>query len=128
MVRQRITLTNGKKVANFSSPHSFRFEDGSVLPAITNDDSDRLKVTFNEREVGDRGDVELTFVLSAAVWHEVAYWQKQHLINKVDVVFCPLPMINALYAAGYDVQHSPFRSIRVIDRISKLISITKQCL
>ena len=69
MKRHITTLTNGKKVANFSSPHEFKFTDGSILPAV----SDELAETY------------------------------------------------------YDLKNSPFRSVRIEDRIKKLVSIHKQC-
>ena len=53
MAREIITLSNGKKVANFSSPHPFTFTDGSVIPAVSNEESERLKVTFIETEHQD---------------------------------------------------------------------------
>jgi hypothetical protein len=151
MAREIITLSNGKKVANFSSPHPFTFTDGSVVPAVSNDESLRLKVTFNE-EVDESGDVELTFTLSEQVLNEMMYWLKRHTLGLVDVVFCPLPMITAIKDAeanydgvgdmpdllwiiekygiwdSYKLKHSPFRAVRMEDRIKKLVSIEKQCI
>lgn len=151
MSRSIITLSNGKKVANFSSPHSFTFTDGSVIPAVSNEESVRLKVNFNEKVDAD-GDVELSFTLSEQVLNEMMYWLKRHSRGLVDVVFCPLPMITAIKdaAADYDgvsdlpdllwiiedysngnshlLKDSPFRAIRMEDRIKKLVSIEKQCI
>jgi len=122
-----IELTSGKKVANFSSPHSFTFTDGTVLPAVTAEDAERLKVTFHEN-IDSNGDVELSFSLSSAVMAEVYYWQKNYKEGLVDVVFIPLPMLTALREANYNVKNSPFRVVRIEDRIRKLVSCTKQCL
>lgn len=168
MAREIITLSNGKKVANFSSPHSFTFTDGSEIPAVDAEESVRLKVTFNE-DVDEDGDVKLSFTLSDAVIKEMEYWMNMYTDNKVDVVFCPLPMITAIkeeilefdkeysrmelqaeipgglpvweldqyferyspkvYDAGvYNLKASPFRAVRMEDRIEKLLSIEKQCL
>ena len=151
MAREIITLSNGKKVANFSSPHPFTFTDGSVIPAVSNEESVRLKVNFNETVHTD-GDVELSFTLSDQVLNEMTYWLKRHSHGLVDVVFCPLPMITAIKdaMANYDgvsdlpdvlwtieaygiwnshtLKHSPFRAIRMEDRIKKLVSIEKQCI
>ena len=151
MSRSIITLSNGKKVANFSSPHSFTFTDGSVIPAVSNEESVRLKVNFNEKVDAD-GDVELSFTLSEQVLNEMMYWLKRHSRGLVDVVFCPLPMITAIKdaIADYDgvsdlpdllwiiedysngnshlLKDSPFRAIRMEDRIKKLVSIEKQCI
>ena len=168
MAREIITLSNGKRVANFSSPHSFTFTDGSEIPAVDAEESVRLKVTFNE-DVDEDGDVKLHFTLSDAVLGEMKYWMKLWINKEVDVVFCCLPMITAIkqeilefdkeyarmevqaeipggaqfweldqfferykprvYDAGlFDLKESPFRAVRMEDRIKKLLSIEKQCL
>ena len=123
-----ITLSNGKKVGNFSSPHSFTFEDGSVLPAVSNEESNRLKVNFIET-VDEDGDVILNFTLSKEVWDEMSKWATLFDEGKVQVVFCPLPMITALKAELESlIKNTPFRGIRIEDRIKKLVSIHKQCI
>ena len=151
MSRSIITLSNGKKVANFSSPHPFTFTDGSVIPAVSDEESVRLKVNFNEK-IDTDGDVELSFTLSDEVLMEMTYWLKRYSRGLVDVVFCPLPMITAIkdamadYDGVYDLpdvlwtieaygnsnshllKDSPFRAIRMEDRIKKLVSIEKQCI
>lgn len=122
------TLSNGKKVANFSSPHDFTFTDGTVLPKVSNYVSNRLKVNFNESVDENNGDVELSFSLSDDVWSEMYLWEYLHAIKMVDVVYCPLPMITAIKNTNYQLKKSPFRAIRMEDRIKKLVSIEKQCL
>ena len=172
MAREIITLSNGKKVANFSSPHPFTFTDGSVIPAVSDEESERLKVTFIEDEHQDEsGDISLRFELSTDVMFEMRYWVAMYNVGYVDVVFCPLPMITAIKevqdwaSRNYDEWHnydhhspsltqeqepllpellgilvsqrdqcggsvktSPFRAIRMEDRIKKLVSIDKQCI
>jgi len=171
MAREIITLSNGKKVANFSSPHPFTFTDGSVIPAVSNEESERLKVNFIETEHPDEsGDISLRFELSKDVMFEMMYWVAMYNVGYVDVVFCPLPMITAIkevennhdddwneYHHHYDhmtdddsqkpwtpqvltilvsqrddyqqrLKTSPFRAIRMEDRIKKLVSIDKQCI
>jgi hypothetical protein len=123
-----VTLSNNKRVANFSSPHPFTFEDGTILPAVSAEESERLSVRFTEEHINTLGDIKLSFSLTRDVINEMILWEKLALNNEVDTVFCPLPMITAMYAAGYEVLFTPFRSIRMTDRVSKLASITKQCL
>ena len=96
-----ITLSNGKKVANFSSPHPFTFTDGSILPAVSPSEAKRLKVTFIEEELpGD--DIKLSFELSDSVLAEMDKWVRMKHNDEVHVVFCPLPMITAIKAhPGY---------------------------
>jgi hypothetical protein len=122
-----ITLSNGKKVANFSSPHPFTFEDGTILPPVSNDEAERLKIDFIEN-VDDDGDVSLTFELGSDVIQDMGFWEELHQSGVVDIVFCPLPMITAMHVQGIDVKVSPFRAVRIQDRIKKLVSINKQCL
>jgi len=122
-----ITLTNGKIVGNFSSPHNFTFTDGSILPAVTEEKSIKLQVTFIE-VIDNDGDVTLDFDLSKDVLKEIAVWELWKDMGVIDIVFCPLPMIKALYKRHYDVKATPFRTIRMEDRIKKLVSIEKQCL
>lgn len=126
-----VTLSNGKRVANFSSPHEFVYEDGTILPAVSNELSNKLKVTFTEIPMGE-GDIILKFSLSEDLQQQMLKYFELYNNSEVDVVVCPLPMITALkedsrYGMDY-LYHSPFRSIRIEDRIKKLVSIHKQCL
>ena len=128
-MRTIIKLSNGKRVANFSSPHSFIFEDGRILPAVSNKEAERLRVTFHEEQLTKSGDITLTFDLSEAVKEEMRYWEQMHYNNEVDVVFCPFPMIqaiNQIYTTGK--LSMPFRSVYRDGRVDKKISITKQCI
>ena len=122
-----VTLSNGKKVANFSSPHPFTFEDGNILPAVPNEYAEKYKIDFKETEHLN-GDIELSFGLTNDVRDLMRSWEILWVSDMVDVVFCPLPMIVAMRDAGMDVVNSPFRAIRITDRINKLASISKQCI
>jgi hypothetical protein len=126
--RQIIELSNGKLVANFSSPHAFNFTDGNILPAKSESESERLKVNFHE-DIDEDGDVVLSFSLSDEVCVEIVYWQEKFLNKEVNVVFCPLPMITAMKQDLFqNIKTTPFRAVRIEDRINKLVSIEKQCL
>lgn len=128
LLKRIVTLSNGKRVANFSSPHDFVFEDGTVLPAVSNEEAERLKVNFEEIDLGD-GDIELRFTLSETVYKEMDKWRVLHEVGDVDIVFCPLPMIVAM-REFYDIfyiKNTPFRAIRMVSRLDKNISISKQC-
>ncbi len=123
-----VTLSNGKKVANFSSPHDFIFEDESVLPKVSAEEAERLKVNFIEKELNN-GDIELSFSLSDVVFAQMTKWIDMHRKGEVDVVFCPLPMISCIKETyGPQARLYPFRSIRIEDRVKKLVSIHKQCI
>lgn len=123
-----IKLSNNKLVANFSSPHHFIFEDGNILPAVSNDEAIRLSVDFIEQKVNNKGDVKLDFGLSTQVWDELRKWKSKWETGEVHIVYIPLPMLEALHKFEYDVVNSPFRSVRIEDRLKKEISIYKQCI
>jgi hypothetical protein len=120
-----VRLSNQLLVGNFSSPHDFTF-----------DDSMRLKVNFNETVLDDKiirhhensqyiSTVRLDFTLSEEVKWEMEMWYKMFKHNDVDIVLCPLPMIQALTQEGYTsgwLINSPFRAVRMKDRILKTVS------
>ena len=130
-------LSNQLIVGNFSSPHPFTFDDGSVLSAVSDYDSERLKVTFTETIIRDEhkfrklhsdvSTVQLKFTLNEEIENEMKEWLKMWEHNDVDIVLCPLPMIQALQQ-GHEsnfmsLLNSPFRAVRMKDRIKKLSSI-----
>lgn len=125
---QILSLSNGKRVANFSSPHPFTFTDGSVLPAVSNELAKLLEVDFHEEDQFGNGDVSLSFSLSGLVKERVEMWDREFQEGNGDVVFVPLPMLTALREYGINIRVSPFRAIRIEDRINKLVSINKQCI
>jgi len=119
-----VRLSNQLLVGNFSSPHAFTFDDGTVLDAVSDYDSMRLKVNFNETVVDDNlakkyKTIELDFTLSDEVYREMEVWQKMWEHNDVDIVLCPLPMIQALEVG---LLMTPFRAVRMKDRIAKTVS------
>ena len=130
-------LRNGVKVANFSSPHSFTFDDGTILDAVSDKTSTMLKIDFNEKlmilETGQSFDtIMLTFGLSNVVKDKIRLWVEKYIKGDVDVVLVPLPMITAMRQSGeWDNDKlllSPFRSIRIEDRTKKVISSKKFCI
>lgn len=130
-----VTLSNGLKVGNFSSPHPFTFVDGSVLPAVSNEEAEKYKILFYEVPVyGAEYTYGLSFELSQDVLPRMSIFYNMYLNKKVDFVLCPLPMIKAIKdAINYkqpeldfnDIRKSPFRCVRMEDRIKKLASIDK---
>lgn len=142
LLSRLIVLSNGVSVANFSSPHTFEFEDGNVLPAVPNEEAQRLKVTIlrhvMKRRNGDQitNDVRMTFTLSDEVLIEMGEWIRavHHLPNVVIIV--PLMHLQAMgdmrYVSKYPfdlVGHISriFRSIVRTDRVKPEISISEFC-
>ena len=66
-------------------------------------------------------DVSLSFELSEEVYNEIDIWQKMWQHNDVDIVLCPLPMIQAL-KKELIIKDTPFRAVRMKDRIKKTVS------
>lgn len=137
-----IELKNGLRVGNFSSPHDFKFDDGSILPAVSDKDAERLKVNFIETEIPaniheDLGIklISLDFKLSDEVIDRMSEWETFQKDGFVDVVLIPLPMLTAmkndtdrLFTNTEILLQSPFRCIRIEDRINKLVSSSKFCI
>ena len=130
-----IKLTNGLRIANFSSPHPFTFTDGSILPEVSIEEAERLKIDFIEKPYKNMtangvnyNDIELSFELSDEVLNEVGRWNEKFRNRLVDIVLCPLPMITALKNDEVLLQATPFRAVRMGDRIKKLAEIDKFCI
>lgn len=128
------TLSNGLRVANFSSPHPFTFTDGTVIPAVEDEKAINLMLDVEESSIPQRNSrfktVELDWSLSEPVADEIDYWFTFFAMKKVDVVIVPLPVMVALRNIWNikDILKSPFRVIRVANRITKAIHINKFCM
>ena len=130
-----VTLTNGLRVANFSSPHPFNFEDGSVLEAC---DPVRVAAGALEREEETRPwgykdgifAVVPKFSLSEQVFTLLLQLQQD---DDVDIVLIPFPVLEALRNARQDGGQtllealSKVGTICVKDRLTKAIYINRFC-
>jgi len=139
-----VTLKNGLRIGNFSSPHDFKFTDGTILKAVSNETAENLKVTFNEVSEPKSSqqpngnfktwwDVALDFKLTNAIRSEIDIWSSIQDSRMVDIVLIPLPMLTAMKTDNrlieiYELRHLPFRCIRIEDRINKLVSTEKFCI
>ena len=127
-------LTNGLRVANFSSPHPFTFTDGTVIPSVELELAGRLMLEVVEHSIPQRNSrfrtVLLDWTLSERVSDEIDYWYTFFAMKKVDIVIVPLPVMTALRKVWDQkkILKSPFRVIRVADRITKVIHIDKFCI
>ena len=133
-----ITLSNGLKVANFSSPHTFTFTDGSVLPArdhvfsrfMSLDDGETIE-SVNVSKKCIYTNVSVHWKLTAAIEIELLRWMREYHMNNIDIVIVPLPVLSAMKTTRWSKQNiinSPFRVVRVADRITKEIHINKFCI
>jgi|APSaa5957512535_1039671.scaffolds.fasta_scaffold02528_7 hypothetical protein len=139
-----VTLTNGLRVGNFSSPHDFIFTDGTILNAVSNETAENLKVNFHEVTEPNSSqqpngnykgwwDVALDFHLTPEIRSEIDQWVDIQSKKQVDIVLIPLPMLTAMKNDNrlhtfYELKRLPFRCIRIEDRINKLVSTEKFCI
>lgn len=136
-----VTLSNNLIVCNFSSPHTFLFEDGSVLAACSPERSKRLSleaveqemdhVVYNDRSVIGVKDIELKFLLTMPVIQELIAMAADAKSGAYDIVLVPLPVMQAMksqFTQPDYIKNSPFRCIRSADRVKKTVCISKFCL
>lgn len=136
-----IKLTNGLVVANYSSPHSFRFKDGSVLKACSDE---RATLTMLEKEKIDRRSVStesnvkyikqrVTFKLTWFVEEDIEKILTIHRNGKLpwDVIITPLPVMTALREANYVTYGLPFVTGTLLEtgdgRVNKILHIDEFC-
>jgi hypothetical protein len=130
-----ITLKNGLRVANFSSPHSFKFTTGEVLPACSAERATALMLTAVEKEtVQDKWtDIHLEFQMSDNVAKELDRVDGFEVKSDLDVILVPLPVRQAI---GWFCKIYPERArgvwmktrcIRVADRVTKQIHPDRFC-
>ena len=120
-----ITLTNGLRIANFSSPHPFNFEDGSVLPACDPERVKRGSLDVTEEEfcgIKSTIDIKITFSISESV----AEMLEEAQSSEADVVLVPFPVLNAMRDEGRNL--GKFRVVRIKDRQTKEVHIDRFCI
>jgi len=122
-----VTLTNGLVVGNFSSPHTFTFTDGSVLPACSSERATLAALQAVEKDVsGKRArwtDIKIDFELS-----EQTEWALHEAAKEpVDIIIVPRVVRDAMAAKGRDIRKTKFRTIRMADRVKKVAFADKFC-
>lgn len=119
-----VTLNNGLTIANFNSPHDFIFEDGSVLKAVSDEIAKETELVSKDVLIfnGRFYNVRKNFIMSVACEKRI---EESNNLN-VDVILAPLPVIQAMKDEG--IPTGRFRTILVVDRVKKIISIDKFCL
>jgi hypothetical protein len=122
-----VTLTNGVRVANFSSPHPFTFTDGTVLPACSAERAQASKLEAIETETPHPTcsgvvDLQLDWKITSYIVREL---HKLDRNENVDIVLVPFPVMTALKNAGMPLGKA--RVIRNADRVKKEIHIDKFC-
>lgn len=133
-----ITLSNGLRIANFSSPHDFQFEDGTILKACSKERAEFYKVEFIE-------DSKLQWINNIEIHNiRLSFDLSDHLIkeiynimdnyeeeNKYDIILIAMPMLVAIkenpYLKHINIEDSPFRVIKMKSRTEKVLRIDQFC-
>lgn len=120
-----VTLKNGVRVANFSSPHPFTFDDGTVLPACSPERARSLILEQAELSMQRVRwtDIEHSFELTPGVREAIAELQDDAYIT---IILVPLPVMQAIKDDGGPI--GKCRVCRVADRISKTIYSDRFCI
>jgi len=129
-------LANGIRVVNFSSPHPFTFDDGTILPAVSKIKTQSLMLTPEEITsdgIGRTTDIDISFSISEPIIDEVMKFALNEEWNDgKTIVIIPLPVMQAMKALddnlGFDLKTSPFRCVRIVDRVNKVCSHEKFCI
>ena len=128
-----VTLSTGVRVANFSSPHSFNFDDGSVLPACSAERSAALSLSTEEvvekSACGRWNDIRLRFMMSESVFRELKEMSSN---ESVDIILVPFPVMEAIKVCNSTSRRSnsflnKARVVRVADRVTKAACHDKFC-
>ena len=132
-----ITLKNGIRVANFSSPHEFNFEDLSVLPACANSRSTALNLARNDREVpwdGPRSPSWPAFERGVILAVTPGFATTPEIVTEleeleghwdVDIVLVPFPVLQSLRDEKILEKFKKVATVITADRITKAASTTK---
>lgn len=126
------TLSNGLRVANFSSAHEYRFTDGSVLPACSKERCEWLSMNPVERlypsACGRWTDIEISFEVTPQVLAQLLVIEED---PNVDLVLTPRVVKDALlvYEANTVNPHmfKKVRTNRVADRVHKINHADRFC-
>ncbi len=126
-----VTLSNGFKVANFSSAHKFKFEDGSILEAVSDEQSKRL--SCEEEKIGIFIPMEHLKKIPVTI-NVTEYRITKELreafneIEKlgVDYILCPKIILQAMQDENYLDSDRRFRYVMATsNRQSKACSINE---
>lgn len=120
-----ITLSNGIRVANFSSPHEFNFLTGEVLEACSPEHAKAMMLNAEEieRPNGRWIDIELSFAMSDAVRAGL----EEACRLDVDIVLVPFPVMQSVKETDCEHLLAKIRVVRVADRATKAIYSDRFC-
>ena len=116
------TLKNNLRIANFSSPHEFKFESGETLPGCN---QKRVKDLNMDRILSENIEVinsieiitnTVEFKTTPKIRAEIKKIQGD---KSIDICLIPFPMLTAMKTEGINL--GKFRVCLLADRIKKTI-------
>ena len=132
-----IKLNSGIKIANFSSPHRYKFHTGEELMACEDEVANDMKLNENHYYYQQKGweDVEIRYELSDKIYDDLLELSSE---DGIDIILVPYPVMNCVKesalkvggASTFDGLQSILDKIRVCkldDRVTKVIRSDKFC-
>jgi hypothetical protein len=140
MTSTKTTLRNGLKVANFNSPHSFTFDDGSVLESVSKEFAKNTMLGSSDIEA-DNG--KFTIVAKKFAMTDKCLTALFELTKSdADVIIAPLPVVQLINDDFANRDNKVWQELTVndiktlrskvftcflADRVNKICSISKFC-
>jgi len=121
-------LKIGLRVWNFSSPHGFLFDDGTILGACSPERAKEMSI-ISEEEVVDADKclqtIKIRFRMNNRVLEELEKYEDYN-----GIIILPLPVMNALKEVWPEerILNSPYRTIRRADRVTKTVRSDMFCI
>ena len=124
-----ITLNNGITIANWSSPHEFKFTTGEVLPACTPERVNAMSIDIDETVVSNKkwDDIKIKTSIPDVVRDDLKILQDDEDIDIILVPFMVLSAMKSLLMMKYPYFFK-LRVIRVADRVTKEIYPDRFCI
>ena len=135
-----ITLDNGITIANWSSPHSFTFTTGEILPGCWPKRVNEMSLDITETEVpysnmpdvlNDKtndvkvlwNDIRIKVSIPNIVRTDLIKLQRN---KSIDIILVPFMLLSAMSESG--LNRGKCRVIRVADRVTKEIYPDRFCI
>ena len=124
-----ITLNNGITIANWSSPHEFKFTTGEVLRACAPERVNAMSIDIDETVVSNKkwDDIKIKTSIPDVVQDDLKILQDDEDIDIILVPFMVQSAMKSLLRMRYPYFFK-LRVIRVADRITKEIYPDKFCI
>ena len=129
-----IKLKSGNVILNYSSPHSYKFHTGEILPACSDDVARETKLEANHGKIHNKKgwiDVSISYCLSKMQRKELP---KLVAFDEIDIILVPYPVLNALKSElnwqtyWAELVFEKIRVCKLHDRVTKVIRSDEFCI